>query len=349
MGPPAPGLRFSHDAEPGIRRVVWGRGFGYRDSDGRTVRDDATLARIRSLAIPPAWTEVWICLSASGHLQATGRDARSRKVYRYHPAYRRRRESEKYVRLAAFGRCLPRVRRAVRRDLGRHGLPRDKVLALVVRLLELTHMRVGNEAYVKANRSFGLTTLRRRHAQVTGSEIRFRFRGKSGRDHELRLRDRRLARLVRRCQELPGQVLFGYLDADGVPHQVRSEDINDYLRRVSGADITARDFRTWAGTLLAVRELRRSGPPNDDHPRSPQLATAIDSVALTLGNTCPVARASYIHPAVIDAWRSNALRPTRRDAHPEHPPTRAEELEVIRLLERADAPRPPRRARRSAR
>jgi DNA topoisomerase-1 len=296
------------------------------------VRDRATLARIRSLAIPPAWTDVWICADERGHLQATGRDARNRKVYRYHPAFRRSREQDKYARLATFGAALPRIRRAVARDLAARGLGRDKVLALVVRLLELTRMRVGNEAYVEANRSFGLTTLRDRHATVRGSGVRFRFRGKSGQDHEMHLRDRRLATLVRRCQELPGQQLFEWLDDEGQPHRVSSDDVNEYLRRVAGEDgISARDFRTWAGSVLAMRALRRAGEPGSERERTRQVATATDEVADRLGNTRAVARASYVHPGVIEAWERQALPPGRtRD--PELPPTPAEERDLLRVL-----------------
>jgi DNA topoisomerase-1 len=300
------------------------------------VRDEGTLARIRALVIPPAWTDVWICRDAHGHLQATGRDARGRKVYRYHPDYRHARETDKYARLIRVGRALPRIRRQVARDLRRPGIPRDKVLALVVRLLELTHMRVGNEAYAEANRSFGLTTLRGRHATVTASGVRFRFRGKSGQPHELHLQDRRLARLVRRTQELPGQRLFEWLDEDGEVQQVSSEDVNEYLRRAAeDPDISARDFRTWAGTVLAMRALRRAGQPGTERERTRQVAGAVDEVAAQLGNTRTVARASYVHPGVIDAWEEGDLPPGRvRD--PELPPTPAEERDLLRLL-RAEA------------
>jgi len=287
------------------------------------------------LVIPPAWTDVWISASATGHLQSTGRDTRGRKVYRYHLRYRASRESGKYARLAAVGLRMPRIRRRVTRDLRGSGLPRDKVLALVVRVLELTHMRVGNEQYAAANRSFGVTTLRRRHAQVSQGEVRFNFRGKSGKDHELRLHDRRLAALVRRCQELPGQELFGYRDEAGVVQQVRSDDVNDYLRRISGSDVTARDFRTWAGTVLAFRELRRQGDPGDAPTQRRQVAAAVDIVASQLGNTRTVARASYVHPAVIEAWRAGALPRPTRVPDPELPPTPAEERAVIQILERA--------------
>ena len=296
------------------------------------MRDAATLERIRSLVIPPAWTDVWICRDERGHIQATGRDARGRKVYRYHTRYRRRREADKYTRLIHVGRALPRIRRAVSLDLARPGLARDKVLALVVRLLELTHMRVGNEAYVEANRSFGLTTLRDRHATVRGSGIRFRFQGKSGQVHDLRLHDRGLARLVRRCQELPGQHLFEWLDEDGTSHRVSSDDVNDYLRRVSGDEaISARDFRTWAGSVLALRALRRAGDPGSERTRTRLVAGAVDEVAERLGNTRTIARASYIHPGVIEAWERQALPPGRVRA-PELPPTPAEERDLLRLL-----------------
>ncbi len=228
---------------------------------------------------------------------------------------------------------MPRIRRAVTRDLARPGLPQDKVLALVVRLLELTHMRVGNEQYATANRSFGLTTLRRRHAQVSGGLVQFRFRGKSGKDHELRLHDRRLAALVRRCQELPGQDLFGYLGADGEVREVRSEDVNDYLQRVSGSDFSARDFRTWAGTVLAYRELQRQGDPASASGQAHQVAVAVDAVAERLGNTRAVARSSYVHPAVVDAWRRGSLPAARQPPDASVPPIPAEERAVIRILD----------------
>ncbi len=311
---------------------------------GGAIRDADTLERIRSLVIPPAWTDVWICGDERGHVQATGRDARGRKVYRYHPRFRRRRERDKYAQLIHVGRVLPRIRRAVAADLARPGLPQDKVLALVVRLLELTHMRVGSEAYAEANRSIGLTTLRGRHATVQGSGVRFRFRGKSGQAHDLRLRDRRLAGLVRRCQDLPGQHLFEWLDEDGTAHPVDSDDVNDYLRRVSGDEsISARAFRTWAGSVLALRALRRAGDPGPEPARTRQVAGAVDEVAERLGNTRTVARASYMHPGVIDAWERQALPPGRVRA-PELPPTPAEERDLLRLLRAEER----RRGRRSA-
>ncbi len=227
----------------------------YRDAEGRAVRDRETLDRIRALAIPPAWKDVWICTSPEGHIQATGRDSRGRKQYRYHPRWRQVRDAAKYDRLIAFARALPKIRRRVARDLARPGLPREKVLAAVVRLLETTSIRIGNTEYARTNRSFGLTTLRDRHAQVNGPSIRFRFRGKHGIEHEIDLEDRRLAQIVRRCRELPGQELFQYVDESGVVHDVGSEDVNDYLRAVGGKEFTAKDFRTWVGTVLATLAL----------------------------------------------------------------------------------------------
>src|SRR5215470_5909186 len=271
------GLHYTRDDRPGIRRRRAGRGFTYRDDDRGRVTDRATLERIRALAIPPAWTDVWICRDPDGHLQATGRDARGRKQYRYHARWRRRRDAGKFGRMAAFGRALPRIRAACDADLRRPGLPREKVLAAVVRLLELTLIRVGNEEYARLDRSFGLTTLRDRHARVEGSRIRFRFRGKSGRRHEVGLRDRRLARLVRRCQELPGQELFQYEGDDGAIHDVGSGDVNDYLREISGEDFTAKDFRTWAGTVLAFRALRSLEPAETPTRRRSDVVDAMQS------------------------------------------------------------------------
>ena len=240
----AVGLRYSTDSRPGITRKRSGRGFSYRRPDGELIHDKATLARIRALAIPPAWTEVWICPDASGHLQATGRDAKGRKQYRYHDLWRAGRDDAKFERLIDFARVLPRIRERCDVDLSKPGMPREKVLAAVVKLLETTLIRVGNDEYARLNRSFGLTTLKNRHATVRGTRIRFRFRGKSGRQHEVGIRDRRLAAVVRRCQDLPGQELFQYIGDDGESHDVASEDVNAYLREISGSDITAKDFRT---------------------------------------------------------------------------------------------------------
>ena len=257
------GLRWMCDDVPGIRRVRAGKGFRYVGADGKAVRDAATLARIRKLVIPPAWRDVWICPSPDGHVQATGRDARGRKQYRYHDQWRQKRDETKYDKMLLFGLALPKIRARVDEDLALPGLPRDKVLATVVRLLETTLIRVGNEEYARANGSFGLTTLRSRHVDVAGSTIRFHFRGKSGKRHRVAVHDRRLARIIRRCQDLPGHELFQYVDDDGALHPIDSQDVNDYLKEITHQDITAKDFRTWNGTVLAaaaLREALRSGP-----------------------------------------------------------------------------------------
>lgn len=303
MKPSATELRYVTDATPGIRRRKSGRGFTYLDQDGKSVRDSSVLARIRSIVIPPAWTDVWICPSAAGHIQATGRDARGRKQYRYHPAWHDVRGATKFDRLLVFGRSLPRLRRRVRRDLRQPGLPRDRVLALLVRLLDATGLRVGNEEYARSNGSFGLTTLRNRHARVRGSRLQLTFRGKSGVVQQVEVDDRRLARLVKRCQELPGQELFCYLDDDGGVQSVESADVNEYLRRATGEDFTAKDFRTWAGTLLAWQFLTRAaGGGASLRQRERTIRKAVTHVASALGNTCAVCRKFYIHPAVLDAF-----------------------------------------------
>jgi DNA topoisomerase-1 len=302
------------------------------------VRDDATLERIRKLAIPPAWTDVWICPAPNGHLQATGRDARGRKQYRYHAAYRRRREAAKYERLITFAKALPAIRERVDADLARPGLPREKVLAAVVRLLELTLIRVGNDEYARLNRSFGLTTMRNRHATIRGSALRFRFRGKSGQQHEVSLRDRRLAALVRRCRDLPGQELFQYEDEDGETVDVQSDDVNEYLRDVA-PDVTAKDFRTWAGTVLAYRALRALDAPTTDAEGRRNVLSAIRETADRLGNSAPVCRQAYVHPIVVEAYLDGRLggalvRAAEDSDQPPGGTTRAEERAVIGLLQR---------------
>ena len=301
------GLRYAHDDRPGITRRRAGTGFSYRDRDGATIRDRATLARIRGLAIPPAWTEVWICPDPRGHIQATGRDASGRKQHRYHARWRRRRDESKFDRMVAFAEALPAIRARCDADLARRGLPREKVLAAVVRLLELTLIRVGNDEYARLNRSFGLTTMRGRHVRVDGSAIRFRFPGKSGKRHDVGLRDRRLAAIVRRCQDLPGQDLFQYLDGEGAVHDVTSDDVNGYLRDITGGDFTAKDFRTWAGTVLAFRALSALRPPEGDADARHEIAAAMRTTAERLGNTPAVARDSYVHPAVIDAYLDGSI------------------------------------------
>jgi DNA topoisomerase-1 len=333
---PSPRLRHSSDRKAGITRRRSGRGFSYRDQDGRPIRDRETIARIRKLAIPPAWTDVWICPEPNGHLQATGRDVRGRKQYRYHEQYRNRREAAKYERLVAFAKALPAIRERVDTDLARAGLPREKVLAAVVRLLELTLIRVGNDEYARLNRSFGLTTLRNRHATVGGSRIRFRFRGKSGRETEVGLSDRRLAAVVRRCRDLPGQDLFQYVDADGEIVDVRSDDVNEYLREIA-PDITAKDFRTWAGTVLAHRALRALDAPETEREAKRNVVEAIRRTAGRLGNTPAVCRSSYVHPIVVDAYLDGRLRGALVEAAEETdtPPggtTPDEERAVVRLI-----------------
>ncbi len=279
----------------------------YRDTEGRTIRDREVLARVRALAVPPAWTDVWICPAPNGYLQATGRDARGRKQYRYHTRYRNRREAAKYERLIAFATALPKIRARIDDDLARPGLDREKVLAAIVRLLELTLIRVGNDEYARLNRSFGLTTLRDRHASVRGSSVRFRFRGKSGRLHEVGLRDRRLAAIVRRCRDLPGQELFQYVGEDGEPVDIASDDVNAYLRSIA-PDVTAKDFRTWAGTVLAYRALRALDPPGSDRQATRNVVAAIRETADLLGNTPAVCRRAYVHPVVVEAYLDRRLR-----------------------------------------
>ena len=306
------GLRYSSDDRPGISRRRSGRGFSYRHASGRFVRDRPTLVRIRALAIPPAWTDVWICPDPNGHIQATGRDARGRKQYRYHPRWRARRNDAKFERIVAFARLLPRIRRRCDRDLARRSLSQEKVLAAVVRLLELTLIRVGNDEYARLNRSFGLTTLQGRHVSVEGSSIRFQFRGKSGRRHEVGLRDRRLANVIRRCEELPGQELFQYVDTDGSPQDVTSDDVNAYLREASGADITTRDFRIWSATVLAYRALSELDPAASEAQAKRNVLAAIRASADGLGNTVAVARNSYVHPAIVDGYLAGELPRLRR-------------------------------------
>jgi DNA topoisomerase-1 len=291
------------DAAPGITRQRAGAAFRYFAPDGRAIRSRDTLARIKGLAVPPAWEQVWICARDDGHLQATGRDARGRKQYRYHCRWREVRDETKYGHMLAFARALPRIRRRVRHDLTLPGLPRNKVLATVVRLLETTRMRVGNEEYARANDSFGLTTLRVRQVRVRGSTMSFRFRGKSGVWHEFALNDRRLAAIVRRMRDLPGYELFQYLDEEGETRTVDSADVNDYLKEISGEEFTTKDFRTWAGTVLAAQALREAGEPADKS----RLAQAVDQVARQLGNTKAVCRKCYIHPAVIEAYQEGRL------------------------------------------
>jgi len=296
------GLRYVGETGTGIHRRRAGRGFVYLNGHG-PVRDVTTLARIRALVIPPAWREVWICPSPTGHIQAIGRDARGRRQYRYHSRWREVRDETKYARILAFARALPRIRARVDADLGRRGLPREKVLATVVRLLETTRVRVGNEEYARANKSFGLTTLRDRHVEAAGPALRFQFRGKGGKEHAVDVRDPRVARIVRRLQDLPGQELFQYVDEEGARRSVDSGDVNAYLREISGDEFTAKDFRTWAGTVLCALALAEAGPCASGRQAKRNVARAIERVAAQLGNTPAISRKCYVHPAVLEAYQ----------------------------------------------
>jgi DNA topoisomerase I len=328
--PALDGLTYVSDQDPGIRRSpARGHGFNYTRPDGSPVTDEKTLDRIRALAIPPAWTDVWISPKANGHIQAVGRDQRGRKQYRYHARWRETRDSHKYDRLIAFGRALPRLRRRVDEDLARRGLPREKVLAAVIRVMELTLMRVGNEEYARENKSFGLTTLRDRHVKIGSHRAVFEFRGKSGRVHTTGFNDRRLARVVKACQDVPGQRLFQYLDDDGQRRAVESADVNAYIREALGEDFSAKDFRTWAGTVAAAQALLLIGPCASAAEGKRNVAACVKAVAGLLGNTAAVARSAYIHPTVLDAYADGGLvlSPIRED--------RAFELAVLKFLEAA--------------
>jgi DNA topoisomerase-1 len=295
-------LRYVTDTGPGLTRRRNGSGFSYWTTEGHRLRDKADLARIRALVIPPAWTDVWICPIANGHIQATGRDARRRKQYRYHARWREVRDDVKYGRLLAFGAALPAIRRRTAKDLAHTTLTRAKVLATIVQLLEKTLIRVGNEEYARDNKSFGLTTMKDRHAEVKGSTVIFEFRAKSGVQQVIDLRDARLARVVKRCQDLPGQTLFQYVDEAGQRQSVDSSDVNDYLREITGQDFTAKDFRTWAGTVLAACALNALAAYASDTQAKKNIVEAVAQVAKKLGNTRAVCRKSYIHPAVLDAY-----------------------------------------------
>ncbi|HEY2706547.1 MAG TPA: DNA topoisomerase IB [Caulobacteraceae bacterium] len=320
------GLTYVNDSDPGIRRVHERGRIDYRDAVGELVRDEATLERIRELVIPPAWTDVWISPKPRGHIQAVGRDAKGRKQYKYHALWRAIRDEDKYHRMAAFGRALPKLRARIEADLSRQGLPREKVLAAVVRLLEITLIRVGNDEYARANKSFGLTTLRKRHVKLTGAGAVFEFRGKSGKDHRTSFHNRRLARLLRRCQDLPGQRLFQYVDETGERRNIESDDVNAYLHEAMGEDFSAKDFRTWAATLATARALCLESATDGGASPKRTIATCVKAVAGLLGNTPTVCRASYIHPCVIDAFEAGALSPSLAKA-----PEKAERA-LLRLL-----------------
>ena len=307
------GLRYVIPKGRGISRRHAGSGFTYLDENDNTIHDPDVLKRIHSLVIPPAWTSVWISPDPDSHIQAVGRDARGRKQYRYHPAYRQIRDLVKFDRMRAFGRVLPRIRRIVGRDLARHGLPKRKVLAAVVKLLESTYIRIGNEEYAEENGSFGLTTLRNQHVQVLGEMLKFRFRGKSGQKHEITLEDPRLARIIRKCRDIPGSALFQYIDENGDPQNIESGDVNEYLREISGGDFTAKDFRTWGGTCLAASFLlekcaNSSGDPELKQEVKSVLVDVVKDVASKLGNKPATCRKYYIHPAIMDCYSAGKLR-----------------------------------------
>ena len=325
------GLRHVSDGTPGIVRKPKGNGFAYIGPDGRPVRDKATLERIRSLVIPPAWRDVWICPLTHGHLQAVGRDARGRKQYRYHPLYRAVRDATKYSRMIAFGTALPAIRHRVQKHLALDGLPRDKVLATVVRLLDRTSMRVGNDEYVRENGSFGLTTLRNKHVKIEGRTLRFHFKGKSGIVHDIELTDRKLARILHDCQSIPGQELFSYIDEDGSVCRLHSEDVNEYLREITGEDFTARDFRTWHGTAQAALALEHMGACDGETQTKKNIVAAIRTVAERLGNRPATCRKYYIHPAVLDAYSEGTLLDVLATACDDKA-LRREEMAVMKLV-----------------
>ncbi|MFL6796122.1 MAG: DNA topoisomerase IB [Xanthobacteraceae bacterium] len=332
------GLRYVSDTEPGILRRRHGKGFAYSSPSGARITDETTLRRIRKLAVPPAWTDVWICPRANGHIQATGRDAKGRKQYRYHSEFRELRDSTKYEHMVEFAKSLPSVRAKVSEHMALRGLPREKVLATVVYLLETTLIRVGNETYAKENKSYGLTTLRNQHVEVNGAELRFQFKGKSGKTWRLRVKDRRIARIVRACQELPGQELFQYFDEDGSPRDVTSADVNAYLREITGRDITAKDFRTWHGTVLAALALHEFQGFDTKAALKKNVRAAIERVASRLGNTPTICRKCYVHPEILQSFAEGQLILQITDAietelKNDLPQLGPEEAAVLALLE----------------
>ena len=345
----AAGLRYVTDAMPGIRRHRHGRGFTFIGPDGEVIRSRESLKRFHSLVIPPAWTEVWICPHEDGHLQVTARDARGRKQYRYHPHFRKHRDGTKFERMFELSDVLWKIRERVESDIALPGLARDKIMATVVWLLETTLIRIGSDEYRKANKSFGLTTLRRRHVAVVGSELRFEFRGKSGIQHAVSVTDKRIARIVQRCQELRGEELFKYLDDDGKRQEVDAEDVNAYLQEVTGRDITAKDFRTWAGTMLAAEALRAMGPAKTKREADRNIVAAVDMTAKRLGNTRSVCRKYYIHPALIEAYLEGSVLPPLPERRwskrkSKGPTLRQHEMDVLEFLKARLKPKTRRRA-----
>jgi DNA topoisomerase I len=309
---PAIGLRYRFDDTPGIRRRRRRDGFRYLDPDGKRITDQRQIRRIKQLAIPPAWADVWISPEPNAHILATGRDARGRKQYRYHPTWRAVRDDDKFDRLIAFAEALPRIRRRTARDLRKPGLPREKVLAAIVRLLEVSLIRIGNDEYARTNGSFGLTTLRDRHVAISGTSLTFDFRGKSGKRHRIKVADRRLARIVKNCRDLPGYELFQYVDPEGARHPIESGDVNAYLHEVAGDGFSAKDFRTWAGTVLAAMALQEVHLFASQAQAKRSMTSAIESVAARLGNTAAICRKCYIHPSVFDAFLDRTLVETLR-------------------------------------
>lgn len=333
----AAGLRYVTDAMPGIRRQAHGRGFRYLDPDGRAIRVPEMLQRFRSLVIPPAWTDVWICPHEDGHLQVTARDGRGRKQYRYHPGFRQHRDGSKFERMFELSDVLWKIRERVETDIELPGFTREKIMATLVWLLETTLIRIGSDEYAKANKSYGLTTFRRRHVAVVGSEMRFEFRGKSGIQHAVAVTDRRIARIVQRCQELRGEELFKYLDDEGKRQSVQAEDVNAYLQEVTGRDITAKDFRTWAGTMLAAEALRKTGAADTKKEAERNIVAAVDLTAKRLGNTRSVCRKYYIHPALLEAYLEGSVLPPLPERRwskrkTQGPTLRQHEMDVLAFL-----------------
>ncbi len=334
------GLNYVTDGVAGIRRERAGKGWTFYAPDGSRITDPAERKRINALVIPPAWTDVWICPDPGGHIQATARDARGRKQYRYHPRYREARDKSKFGRMLEFSEMLPEIRERIERDLRARDLTRRQILATVVMLLDKTLIRVGNDEYARENRSFGLTTLRGRHLQIKGAKLQFSFRGKSGVDHAVAITDRRLARIIQQCQDLPGQELFKYLDASGKRQTISSDDVNAYLREITGRDLTAKDFRTWAGTMLAARELFRLGPAKSRREAERNMIRAVDAVAKRLGNTRAVCRKYYVHPGLVRAYLQGLTAPLSSAPSPGHTPRqqpsaalRRDEVAVLQFLQ----------------
>ena len=331
------GLRYVSDDRPGYTRKAKGEDFDWLDADGEPIRDEQRLLRIKRLAIPPAWTEVWVSPLANGHIQATGRDARGRKQYVYHDRWREVRDENKYDRIISFGKTLPKIRRRIARDLKLPGLPRNKVLATVVQLLERTFIRIGNEEYARENKSFGLTTMKDRHVEVKGAKLRFRFRGKSGREHEVDVTDGRIANIISKLQDLPGQDLFQYVDHDGKVRDITSQDVNEYLREITGEDFSAKDFRTWAGTVLTAIALNAQEKFETQKQAKSNINTAIKAVAKILGNTPAICRKCYVHPAVLENYLDqksiDGLKQTTEDAlEKEDVDLRSSETAILKFL-----------------